>query len=192
MRWFFLLALLECGCARVASAPSTELVEARFGTTLTRTAWTATGNHHPVAHFFARGRDLGEGTFAALTPTGAVIVREDGTTDGDLHIKHALPDLAVSDDGKIAYAAEDGLHLVDKRGARHLVSAFADADRPIFQDEHTLLFVGAARPGVSSFYRLDLSSETPTQLDIPAIPATRDGYRVENGVVHFHDGTRAW
>lgn len=187
MRWWLLILL---GCARVSPPPPTTLVEARFGATLTRTAWVATA-HHPIARFNARGRDLGEGTFAALTPKGALIVRADGTLDGDVRAAHVLPDLAVSDDGKIVYVS-DGLHLVDARGDRRLVSAFSDADRPIFLDERTIAFVGAAKPGMSSFYRLDLATETPTPLDLPAIPATRDGYRVENGVLHFFDGEKQW
>jgi hypothetical protein len=190
VRWLLLAAAM--GCARVASEPSTTLVEARFGATLTRTAWIAQGNHHPVTHYFARGRDLGEGLYAALTPKGFVIVRGDGTLDGDVRARDVLPDLAVSDDGKVAYVALDGLHLHDQRGDRKLVSAFSDADRPIFLDDRTLAFVGAAKPGVSTFYRLDLATETPTQLSIPAIPATRDGYRVENGVIHFFDGAKQW
>lgn len=192
-----LLALCLAGCARSESTASTkqpiaeapELVEARFGAKLTRTAWIARGNHHPVARFLARGRDLGEGMFAALTPDSAVIVRADGTLESNRVLaRTVLPDVAVSNDGAIAYVGAEGLHLLDERGERRLVSAFSDADRPLFLDEHTLLFVGAAKPGVSSFYRLPLDTEMPEPFPTDAIPASRDGYRVETGVVYFHDG----
>lgn len=197
-----LLFALAAACNRAEPTASTkqplvatpELAEVRFGVTLTRTAWSPVGNHHPVANFVARGVELGEGQTAALTPDGAVIVRLDGKLEliragrVTLLASDALPDLAVSNEGKLAYASESGLHLLDKRGDRGLVSAFAEADRPLFLDERTLLFVGAAKPGVSSFYKLSLDDEAPVALKSDAIPAFRDHYRVENGLVHFHDG----
>jgi hypothetical protein len=195
-----LVALLGVACTRVEStgttkqAVATELAEVRFGATLTRSPWIPLGNHHPVARFSARGVDLGEAMAAALTPDGAVVVRANRVLERiekriTIVSDDALPDIAVSNDGKLAYVTEQtGLHLVDARGDRRLVSAFADADRPLFLDDRTLLFVGAATPGVSSFYRLPLADEAPVALKSDGIPAHRDNYRVENLVVHFHDG----
>lgn len=200
MRAVLLSVLLAIGCSRadaVGTAKQSvtgELAEVRFGASLTRGPWIALGNHHPVARFVARGVDLGEGRTAALTPDGAVIARANGVLeriDKQITIlsEDALPDLAVSNDGKIVYLTEHtGLHLLDARGDRRLVSAFAEADRALFLDDLTLLFVGAPKPGVSSFYRLSLIDEAPTPLPSAFIPASRDNYRVENGIVHFHDG----
>jgi hypothetical protein len=194
------LALLGAACTRAEQtgtakqAVTTELAEVRFGATLTRAAWMPLGNHHPVARFSARGVDLGEAMAAALTPEGAIVVRANRVLERiDKRItiisEDALPDVAVSNDGKIAYVTEQtGLHLLDARGDRRLVSAFAEADRPLFLDDRTLLFVGSAKPGVSTFYKLSLDNEAPTALASDAIPAHRDNYRVEGSVVHFHDG----
>lgn len=195
-----LVALLGAACTRAEQpgqtkqALTTELAEVRFGATLTRSPWTPLGNHHPVARFAARGVDLGEGQAAALTPEGVVIVRANGVLERiekriAVVSEDALPDLAVSGDGKLVYLTrETGLHLVDARGDRRLVSAFAEADRPLFLDDRTLLFCGAATPGVSTFFRMSLDDEAPVALASAALPASRDNYRIENGVVHFDDG----
>jgi hypothetical protein len=58
----------------------------------------------------------------------------------------------------------------------------------LFLDDRTLVFVGAARPGVSTFHRISLDDELPVPLAIEGIPATRDGYEIVNGLVRFHDG----
>ncbi len=198
-----LVTLLGAACTRVEQtgqskqAVGVELAEVRFGATLTRSAWMPLGNHHPVARFSARGIDLGEAQAAALTPEGAIVVRSSGLLERiekriTVLSEDALPDVAVSGDGKIVYLTrETGLHLVDARGDRRLVSAFSDADRPLFVDDRTLLFCGAATPGVSTFFRLSLDDEAPIALKTDALPASRDNYRVENGVVHFHDGVAA-
>lgn len=186
-----------------ASIDAREVVESRFGATLVRTTWTARGNHHPTARFVlrrgAQSIDIGEGSAAVLTSDGAAIVRLDGALDRfdaracpSTIARAALPDLAVSPDGRtLAFVQTFGegavLHI-HNGSIRRLASAYAEADRPLFIDDRTLLFVGAARPGVSRFHRLSLDDELPVPLAIDGIPATRDGYVVENGIVRFHDG----
>jgi hypothetical protein len=180
-----------------------EVVEARFGATLARTTWTARGNHHPSARFVlrrgAQSLDLGEGAAAVLTSDGAAVVRLEGVLDrfdartcATTIARNALPDLAVSPDGRtLAFVQTfgEGTALQLHNGSmRRLASAYAEADRPLFVDDRTLVFVGAARPGISTFHRISLDDELPVPLAIEGIPATRDGYEVSNGRVRFHDG----
>jgi len=180
-----------------------DLVETRFGATLARTSWIARGNHHPTARFVLRrgtqSMDLGEAAAAVLTSDGAAVARHDGALDrfdgrgcARTIARDALPDLASSPDGRtIAFVQTfgEGTALQLHNGStRRLASAYAEADRPIFVDDRTLLFVGSAKPGISTFHRISLDDELPHPLALEGIPATRDGYVVENGVVRFHDG----
>ncbi len=181
-----------------------DVAEERLGATLARTAWSPQGNHHPVARFVLRrgtlAIDLGDATAAILVEGGAAVVRVDGTLERfdargcpRVIARDALPDLAASPDGRtIAFVQTfgDGTALsIHRDGAtRRIASAYAEADRPIFVDDRVLLFVGAAKPGVSTFHRISLDDEMPHALPIEGIPATRDGYVVANGVVRFHDG----
>lgn len=181
-----------------------ELVEERLGLTLTRTAWAPQGNHHPVARFVLRrgsaAIDLGDAAAAILVDGGAAVVRLDGALErfDTRNCPHAiadgaLPDLAASPDGRTiafvhTFGAGTALSIHRDGVTRRIASAYAEADRPIFVDARTLLFVGAAKPGISRFHRVSLDDELPHALAIEGIPATRDGYVVANGVVRFHDG----
>lgn len=214
MRLFLVASLALVACANprhetssstkqpIVCAPAATSLDAHepVAANLTRTAWTPNGNHHPVARFVWKGLDLGEGIAAVSLGDGAAVVRADGALDvfdtrgcPRTIANDAMADLTVSPDGHtIAFvrATGDGTALSLYRDGKvwRIVSAWAEADRPLFIDERTLLFVGAARPGVSRFHRVSLEHNIPEPLPIEGIPATRDGYVIENGVVHFHDG----
>jgi len=191
----------------IAASPIEAVIETRDARTLERTAWTARGNHHPSARFVLRtaGRaiDLGEGLAAALLVDGALVVRVDESLErldprgcARLVARDVLPDLAVSPDGsRFAFVLRkgDGTGLEigsTLTGTRAIASAFAEADRPLFLDERTLLFVGAGTPGVSRFHVVPVDGGVPRALEIDAIPASREGYRLDGTVVRFHDGER--
>jgi len=202
------LALVACNAPRSETSSKTEQplqcapaatgIDARESVDrdLTRTTWSPRGNHHPVARFVHKSLDLGEGTAAIAVAGGAALVREDGTLElfdargcSRAIASDALPDLTASPDGRtIAFVRPSGLSLYRDGNVRRIASAYAEADRPLFIDDRTLLFVGSARPGVSSFHRVSLDDELPHALAIEGIPATRDGYTIVNGVVRFHDG----
>jgi hypothetical protein len=194
-------------CATDASGiDARELVQARAGAVMSRTSWTEQGNHHPTARFVLRrgtqSFDLGDALAAVLVDESAAVVRIDGTLErfdrrgcAQVIAHDVLPDLAVSPDARtLAFVQRigdgTGLWLSASGGLRRVASAFVDADRPLFVDARSLVFVGAARPGRSTFHRVSLDDGVPKPLPIDGIPASRAGYEHDNGIVRFHDGER--
>lgn len=196
----------------VCAAESTveaSTIDTRDALTLARAAWTPRGNHHPSARFVLRTRgrslDLGEGLAAALLADGALLVRADESLErldargcAQTIAHEVLPDLAVSPDGsRFAFVLRKGdgtgieLGSTADPSTRAIASAFAEADRPLFLDPRTLLFVGAAAPGAARFHVVvQADGAVPRRLGVEEIPASREGYRVDGAVVRFHDGER--
>ncbi len=179
-----------------------------LGAVLHRSDPRLNGNHHPLYQLTVQNGDvtyeLGEGLDAAILADTMVVVRANET----LHVierdgrtrpiaTDVLPDLAVDPAGaRLAFVRRSGdgsvIELLEHGTTRTLVSAFAEADRPLFVGARTLVFVGTPTPGISTFHRVGLDGhEAPVRIapDAP-LPASRDGYAFVGGLVRYHDGTQ--